>query len=297
VSVIIFLVTQALPGSAASMLLGPHSTEENIQYLEEQMGLDKPVYIQYLDWLFGLVTLSWGRSLIHNAPIVEVMAPRLIRSLELALVSLSLIVFLGIPLGVIAAIKANSIIDTFVTTSAYVGVSLPSFVTGILLIFILAGPTWNIFPSSGYVPRSQGIIPWLMHLALPALTLSIVGTAHTLRQTRTGMLEALSSEYVRTARLKGMKELDVVVKHAMRNGLIATVTVIALALGWLMGSIVVVEEVFAYPGLGRLLIQAIQSRDLPVVQFSVLIIAATYTVANLAADIIYTYLDPRIEYN
>ncbi|WP_241434394.1 ABC transporter permease [Natronorubrum tibetense] len=174
--------------------------------------------------------------------------------------------------------------------------SVPEFVTGALLILLLAGPSFGILPHSGYVPLSEGIIPWLQHLILPSITLAIVAIAHVMRQTRSGMIDALQSEYVRTARLKGMNEKQVITKHALRNGLMATVTILALSFGWLLGSIVVVEEVFAYPGMGRLVIESIQSRDLPVIQITVLIIATTYTLANLGADIVYTYLDPRIEY-
>jgi len=296
VSIVIFILTQALPGSAAEMILGPRATETNVEIIREQLGLNRPLHVQYIDWITSFLTGDWGYSYISKAPIDEVVIPRLIRSLQLAAIAILLIALIGITAGVVAAFYQNTKLDQFITISSYVGISAPGFVVGILLIMLFAGPVFNVFPQSGYVPPSEGIVPWFKRLILPSITLSIIGTAHTLRQTRSGMIEALQSEYVRTARLKGLPEREVIGAHALRNGLISTVTVLALALGWLMGSIVVIEEVFAYPGLGRLVFTAVQTRDIPLVQVTVLIIAATYTFANLGADIVYTYLDPRIEY-
>lgn len=296
ISALIFSFTQLLPGNAAVMILGQYATEEKVADLEAELGLTEPVHEQYLDWIGGVLTGDWGQSYHYGNPVVEVLGPRLSHSLQLAGLSLLLVVLLGIPLGVLAAVKRGSAPDYVISGTTYVGVSMPEFVIGTLLLLLFAGPVWSIFPSGGFVPLSEGVVPWLMHLALPSLTLMILLLAHIVRQTRSGVIESLQAEYTRTARLKGVPELGVLAKHALRNGLLPTITVLAIDVGWLMGSIVVVEEVFAFPGVGRLVVRAIQNRDLPLIQITILLIAASYAVANLIADIAYTYLDPRIDY-
>lgn len=296
VSFITFGVTQLLPGNAAVMILGEFATDERIATIEQQLGLNQPWYVQYGTWLKGVVTGNWGESLVLQQPIGDVIETRFINSVQLAALTMLFVVLFGIPLGVLAAVKRDSVFDTIITGTTYIGISIPEFVSGSLLILLLAGPIFGVFPSGGYEPFSQGIIPWVEHLLLPSITLTILLLAHVMRQTRSGMIETLQSEYVRTARLKGMSERKVIIKHALRNALLPTVTVLALDLGYLMGGIIVVEEVFAYPGLGRLIVFSIQNRDLPTLQIAVLIVAATYAFANLAADLLYTYLDPRIDY-
>ena len=296
ISLIIFGVTQLLPGNAAVMILGKHATEESIKALEQQLGLNRAWYVQYFDWLTGFITGNWGHSFVNDELVANMIIPRLIRSAQLAAVTLGLVILTGIPLGVLAAIKQDSEWDAFVSIGGYLGVSFPEFVTGTLLLTLFAGPVFQIFPFGGYVPPSEGVVPWLKHLALPAITLTVVLIAHVMRLTRSEMVEVLRSDYVRTARLKGLRESAVLFKHALRNGLLPTITLLALDVGYLLGSIVVVEEVFSYPGLGRLIVHVIHNRDLPVLQASVMIIAIVYTFANLAADILYTYLDPRIQY-
>ena len=296
VSFIVFGVTQLLPGNAAVMILGQFATEAKIQALEQQLGLNRPWYVQYVTWLSGVLTGDWGQSYVMNQPLSDIIWTRLVHSTQLAFLTLVEVILIGIPLGVFAALERDTIYDSIISAMSYVGISVPEFVTGTMLILLFGGPVFNVFPSSDYVPLAQGVIPWLRHLALPSLTLTILLLAHVMRQTRSGMIETLQSEYVRTARLKGMSESSVIVKHALRNGLLPTITVLALDIGYLMGSIVVVEEVFAYPGLGRLIVFAIQNRDLPTLQIAVLIVAATYAFANLGADLVYTYLDPRIDY-
>jgi peptide/nickel transport system permease protein len=278
------------------MILGEFATDERIATIEQQLGLNQPWYVQYGTWLKGVVTGNWGESLVLQQPIGDVIETRFINSVQLAALTMLFVVLFGIPLGVLAAVKRDSVFDTIITGTTYIGISIPEFVSGSLLILLLAGPIFGVFPSGGYEPFSQGIIPWVEHLLLPSITLTILLLAHVMRQTRSGMIETLQSEYVRTARLKGMSERKVIIKHALRNALLPTVTVLALDLGYLMGGIIVVEEVFAYPGLGRLIVFSIQNRDLPTLQIAVLIVAATYAFANLAADLLYTYLDPRIDY-
>jgi len=296
ISAIVFAATAVLPGNAATMILGRQATQEKIAALEQQLGLNKPLYVQYADWLTGMVTGDAGESLALRQPVVEVVQPRFMRSLQLAVLTLLTTVAVGIPLGVLSAVKRNSIVDRLSSAAAYFGVSLPEFVTGTLLILLLGGPIFGIFPSSGYIPPNESLVGWAMHMILPVATLTILLIAHIMRQTRSELIEVLQSEYVRSARLKGLTERTVLVKHALRNGLLPTITVLALDFGWLMGSLVVVEEIFAYPGIGRLVVFAIQNRDIPLLQFIVIIIAVSYTFANFGADLLYGYLDPRIDY-
>ncbi|RMF86342.1 MAG: ABC transporter permease [Nitrospinota bacterium] len=261
------------------------------------MGLDKPVYLQYWTWLTAVVTGEWGRSLVMKQPITTLIALRLKNSAFLAVTALLSVVVLGIPLGVWAAIKRGTRLDLFLTAGSYLGISLPEFVTGTLLILLLAGPPLRLLPSGGYHAFTDNWMLWLKHLVLPTTTLTILLLAHVVRQTRSGMIDVLQSAYIRTAYLKGLPQRTVIVKHALKNGLLPTITVLAMDLGYLMGSIVIVEEVFAYPGMGRLIVLAIQNRDIPLVQMAVLLIAVIYAGANFVADLLYTYLDPRIRYD
>lgn len=296
VSFIVFGVTQLLPGNAAVMILGEFATETRIAAIEQQLGLNQAWYVQYGSWVGGILVGNWGESFVLAQPLGEVIETRLINSAQLAIVTMILVILIGVPLGVLAAVKKDSKLDMVITSTTYIGISVPEFVSGSLLILLFAGPVFGVFPSGGYESLSEGVVPWFERLLLPSATLTILLLAHVMRQTRSGMIETLQSEYVRTARLKGMTERAVVIKHALRNGLLPTVTVLALDTGYLMGGIIVVEEVFAYPGLGRLIVFSIQNRDLPTLQLTVLIVAATYAFANLAADLLYTYLDPRIDY-
>lgn len=296
ISTIVFAATAVLPGNAATMILGRQATEEKITALEQQLGLNKPLYVQYFDWLTGMLRGDAGESLARRQPVLEVVTPRFIKSVQLAILTLGATILIGIPLGILSAVKKDTYIDRVTSAAAYFGVSLPEFVTGTLLILLLGGPTFAIFPSSGYVSPMEGIGNWAMHMILPVATLTVLLLAHIIRQTRSELIEVLQSEYVRSARLKGLTERTVLVKHALRNGLLPTITVLALNFGWLIGSLVVVEEIFAYPGLGRLVVFAIQNRDIPLLQFIVIIIAVSYTFANFGADLLYGYLDPKIDY-
>lgn len=290
----VFLITHVLPGSAANVILGTRATEASIEQTRQALGLNRPLYIQYIDFVIGIFTGNFGTSLISGQPVMSMIWPRLIRTLQLAAVAMVLSIITAIPFGVIVAAKRDTWIDHLITNTSYIGVSLPSFVSATLLLLLFATPPLSLFPNGGYVPLREGVIPWLYHLLLPALAMNIIIFAYVLRQTRSSMVETLESDYIRTARLKGLSESSVLFKHALRNGLLPTVTVLALNFGWMMGSVVIVEEIFAYPGLGRLIVQAISNRDLPLIQAGVLIPTAAFILANLTADIVYTYFDPRI---
>ena len=296
ISLIVFVAIHVLPGSAATLILGEYATPESLRVLEREMGLDRPFAVQYAAWMGGVVTGDWGYSLAMKQPVTAIVGLRLRNSALLAGFALLAVVLIAIPLGTLAALRRGRWLDLAILTGSYIGISVPEFVTGMVLILVLAGPSLHLFPTGDYAPLAAGLRTWLSHLVLPAMTLTLVLLAHVVRQTRSGLVEVLQSAYVRTARLKGATERRVVVRHALRNGLLPAVTVIALDLGYLMGGIVVVEEVFAYPGMGRLILYAIQNRDVPLLQVSILIVAATYTFANFAADLAYAWLDPRIRY-
>jgi peptide/nickel transport system permease protein len=296
ISLIVFVAIHVLPGSAATLILGEYATPESLRALEREMGLDRPFAAQYAAWIGGVVTGDWGYSLAMKQPVTGIVGLRLRNSALLAGFAILAVVLIAIPLGTLAALRRGRWLDLTILSGSYIGISVPEFVTGMVLILVLAGPSLHLFPTGDYAPLAAGLRTWLSHLVLPALTLTLVLLAHVVRQTRSGLVEVLQSAYVRTARLKGATERRVVVRHALRNGLLPAVTVIALDLGYLMGGIVVVEEVFAYPGMGRLILYAIQNRDVPLLQVSILIVAATYTVANFAADLAYAWLDPRIRY-
>ncbi len=296
ISLIVFAAIHVLPGSAATLILGEYATPESLRALEKEMGLDRPLPAQYAAWIRGVLTGDWGYSLAMKQPVTDVVGLRLRNSALLALFALAAVVLIAIPLGTTAALHRGRWLDLAILSGSYLGISVPEFVTGMVLILVLAGPSVHLFPTGDYAPLSAGLRAWLSHLLLPAATLTLVLLAHVVRQTRSGVGEVLGSAYVRTARLKGATERRVVLRHALRNGLLPAVTVIALDLGYLIGGIVVVEEVFAYPGMGRLILYAIQNRDVPLLQVGILIVAATYTLANFGADLLYAWLDPRIRY-
>jgi len=294
VSSAVFAITNIVPGNVANVILGTGATEERIAQVEAELGLDRPLYVQYLDFVGGVLLLDFGESLISGQPVGEIIWPRLIRTLQLATVAMIISIVTAIPLGIVAASKRDTIVDQLVTTSSYVGLSIPSFVSATLLLLFLTSPPLDLFPRGGYVPLKEGVIPWLHHLLLPAIAMNTIILAYVLRQTRSSMVETLESEYIRTARLKGVAESKVLFGHAFRNGLLPTVTVLALNFGWMMGAVVIIEEIFAFPGIGEMIIQAIDSRDLPLLQAAILVPTVAFIIANFVADVVYTLLDPRI---
>jgi peptide/nickel transport system permease protein len=290
----VFAITTLLPGSAANIVLGTEATDQAIQEVRTELGLNQPLWVQYVEFVGGVFTGEFGESLISGKPVMALIWPRLIRTLQLAMVAMILSVVTAIPLGILTAAERDTIVDHAVTSVSYVGLSIPSFVSATLLLLFLTTPPLELFPKGGYVPLREGVVPWLRHLLLPAIAMNTVILAYILRQTRSSMVETLESDFIRTARLKGVGESSVLFKHALRNGLLPTITVLALNFGWMMGSVVIIEEIFAFPGLGELIVQAITNRDLPLIQAGILIPTIAFITANFVSDIIYTYLDPRI---
>jgi len=293
ISIVIFGITMALPGDAAFMVLGQWASEDSLSKLRVEMGLDQTLVTQYVDWLTNFIRGDFGKSLTMHLPIRPILAERLVNSAQLGILAFLEITFLGVILGVICGIRKDSWFDHIMSTLGFIGVSIPEFVSGSLFILFFTGTVWKIFPAGGYVPLSEGLWPWLSRLILPSATLMMVLLAYVMRMTRSSLIEVLRTNYIRTARLKGLDEKRVIFVHALRNALIPTATLLANNFGWLMGGIVVVEMVFSYPGLGRMTILAIQKRDIPMIQASILLVAVIYISANLIADLLYMILDPR----
>jgi len=294
-SMLIFVITQVMPGNVAQMIAGQFATPDVIAAIETKLGLHDPWPAQYARWAARILSGDLGQSLIMERPIGPMLRDALASSARLAGVSFLLVTVIGIALGLVAAIRHGSAIDHGISVFTFLGISVPEFFWGIVLILVFAGYLgW--LPSGGAADPSAGFATSLTHLVLPAATLTFALIAHVSRMTRSSMLETLRSNYVLYARAKGVPERSVIVRHALRNALLPTITVLAIDVGWLIGGIVVVETVFSYPGLGRLLLFAIERRDLPLIQATILVVAAIYCFANLAADLLYAYFNPRIRY-
>ncbi|HTZ79731.1 MAG TPA: ABC transporter permease [Stellaceae bacterium] len=295
VSLLVFAITQALPADAAVMLLGENATPAALAAVRLKLGLNDPIWEQYWHWLSALLRGDFGLSMRTGQPVGPAVLLALSRSLLLAVGALLLMLAVAIPLGILAALQRGGLADIGAGIVSYLGVSLPEFVTATLLLILLADRLqW--LPATGYVPLSEDPGDGLRHLALPVLTVSLILIAHVSRMVRSELVDVLHSDYVRAARLKGLSNAAVLFRHALRNALMPVITIVALDVGYVLGGIIVVEEIFALPGIGRELIVSIESRDLPAIQASALVIAATYAAANFLADIACALLDKRIRY-
>jgi peptide/nickel transport system permease protein len=294
-SIIVFAATQVLPGDVARMVLGREAGEAAVQQLRAQLGLDRPLVVQYGSWLAGFVHGDWGQSLSTDSAVRPLIFNRLNNSLRLALVAFAMYVPLGIILGLVAAVRRNTWLDSVISVTSLAFVGIPEFVTGILLIAVFA-VRLKWFPASSFVAPSESFLEALPSLILPAVTVSLTSLAYIIRMTRSSTVETMSSDYVRTAYLKGLSGPVVLFRHILRNALLPTVTVIAVGIGWLVGGLIVTESVFQYPGLGRLVLFAIQRRDLPLIQATTMLIVVVFMLSNLLADVIYAVLNPRIRY-
>lgn len=293
-SFVIFALTSLLPGDIARLVLGRDASPTAVANFNEEFNLNRPPLVQYVDWLAGFITADWGRSFTAGRPEVRpLVAGRLVNSLRLAALTLLIVIPLSLVLGVIAALGENTWVDGAISVASLSVVGLPEFVTGIVLINIFALQLgW--FEATALVADGMSLGQWLRVLLLPAITASLVLVGYIARMTRAGMLEELKKPYVRTAILKGLSRRRVVLSHALRNALLPTIAVIALSIGWLMGGLVVIENVYNYPGIGSLLVTAVTQKNLPVLQAISVLIVFFYSVANLAADLLFAVLNPRI---
>jgi ABC-type dipeptide/oligopeptide/nickel transport system permease component len=301
-AVLVFLVAsfmaifiQLLPGDPAYTILGDKANPDSIAAVRAKLGLNRPIYVQYVDWISHVARGDFGESLISDRPILNDLAKRLPRTIELIVASLVLAILVGIPAGVVAASYRNRLPDVLVSLVSLLGVSTPVFVSGTLLLLVF-GVRWQILPATGYVSITDSPLGHLKHLLMPAVTLALLEAAVILRMTRSSLLEVLGEDYVRTARAKGLGQRVVLYQHALRNALIPVVTIIGIQAGTLLGGTVIVEYIFNWPGISTYLLAAINQRDYPVIQAIIVIIATLFVLLNLATDLIYAAIDPRIKY-
>jgi len=296
VGVLVFAITQALPADAAQTLLGENASPEALAAVRARLGLNDPVWLQFVHWAARAVVGDFGVSMRTGLPVAPEMLTALSRSLLLAVCALVVTVAIAVPLGIFAALRQGRLADTATSVIAYLGVSLPEFVTATVLTLLLTDRL-PFLPATGYVSPLEDVGAAMTHLALPVLTVSVILIAHVMRMMRSETLDVLQSDYVRAARLKGLPERTVLVRHVLRNALLPVITIIALDVGYLLGGIIVIEEIFAIPGIGRALMIAITTRDLPSIQAGAVIMAVTYALTNTAADVVYALLDRRIRYD
>jgi peptide/nickel transport system permease protein len=296
VSITIFAVLMVIPSDPAQIILGVHATPETLQGLRHKMGLDRPVMVQYLSYMKNLLMGDLGRSITYDVPIHSLILTRLQVTVPLALLSMIFAIFLSIPMGIYSALHRNQVGDYGIMVFSQVGLAVPAFWAGILLILLFA-VTLHWFSAGGFQSWAGDPMKALKSLLLPALSLGFVRAAVLTRMTRSSMLEVLGEDYIRTARSKGLPERIVVYKHAFRNAIIPVITIIGLQAGDLLAGAIIIENVFHLPGVGRLVFEAIGQRDLPIVQGVVLFIAILIVIINFVTDIAYAYLDPRIRYD
>jgi len=287
-SILIFAVMRLVPGDPARQSLGPEATGDQVAILREQWRLDEPLPVQYIAWLGRSLQGDLGRSTVSRVPVTKELATRFPATLQLTLASMAVAIVLGLFFGILSAVKYNSVLDRSSMVVAMIGICTPSFWLGLMLLLIFA-VRFQWFPSSG----AGG----LSHLVLPAITLGAAASAIIARVTRSSMIEVFAEDYVRTARAKGLKENAVIIRHALKNALIPIITILGLEFGGLLAGSVVTETVFAYPGIGQLLINSINNRDFPIVQGALLLFSVQFVLINLLVDLLYARVDPRISYS
>ncbi|HCO70401.1 MAG TPA: glutathione ABC transporter permease GsiC [Mesotoga infera] len=296
VTFMVFIAIHIVPGDVVDIMLGTQNylTESQIEQLYTEYGLDKPLVVQYGIWVKNLLSLNLGTSLRTGRAVTELIRERFPVTFELSVFSLGFALLFGVPMGILSAIKRNRFIDNIVRIIGLIGLSSPSFWVGAIFIVLFSG-TFQGFNLFGYVRPGVDLISNLQVMFLPSLTLGLMVAAQILRITRTSMLDVLNQDYVRTARAKGVSVRNVILKHSLRNALIPVVTLSGIQLGYLLGGTIVIENMFALPGMGRLLLNVVNERDYPVVQGIVLFIGILIVLLNIVVDVIYTLIDPRVE--
>lgn len=295
VGIVVFTLIHLTPGDPAAVILGPDATPEQVDAMREQLGLNDPFHIQFVNWFLNALRLDFGDSIFIGEPVTKALRDRAQPTGLLTLYALTLSILVGVPAGVIAAVNRNSLIDRLLMVFSISGAAIPNFFLAILLMLLFAVKLrW--LPSTGYADIQDGLWQHLKHMIMPAFALGISSAGLLARLVRSSMLDVLKEDYVRTAFAKGLPSRSVVMRHALRNALIPAITVIGVSLGALLGGAVVTETVFGLPGMGRLVVQSIARRDFPVIQGAVMTIAAIYVLANLLVDVLYVYIDPRVRY-
>jgi peptide/nickel transport system permease protein len=296
VALFVFLLLRLTPGDPAAILAGDTATPEQLEKIRESLGLNEPLFRQFFNWIFQLLQGDFGTSILSGKPVIELIADRMEPTISLALTTIILSVLIAVPLGVLAAWKQGTLIDRFVMLISVLGFSVPVFVIGYLMISLFSMEL-NWFPVQGFRPIGDGLGDFLRRIALPTFTLTLLYIALIARITRTSMLEILGDDYIRTARAKGLPESRVLMRHALRNCSVPIITVVGIGFALIISGVVVTESVFNLPGLGRLTVDAVLSRDYPVIQAVILLASLIYVVINLLIDIAYVLLDPRIRYS
>jgi peptide/nickel transport system permease protein len=295
VAVLVFSMLRLTPGDPAAIIAGAAATSQDIVDIRARLGLDRSIVAQFFVWIGHVLTGDFGESFFFKKQVAALIAGRIGPTVALATTTIILSVLIAVPLGVVAAWKQGTLIDRLVMGFSVLGFSVPVFVIGYVLIYIFAIElSW--LPVQGYQSITDGFWGFLQHLVLPSLTLSVIYIALIARMTRTSVLEVLNEDYIRTARAKGLPDRVVLMKHALRNAAVPIVTIIGVGVALLIGGVVVTESVFSIPGLGRLTVDAVLARDYPTVQAVILLFSAVYVLLNLAVDVAYTFLDPRIRY-
>ena len=292
VSIVLFAVAEVLPGDVGRTILGPFATNEQVAQLNRELGLDRPLPVRYVEWLGGFISGDWGQSPLLNTPVRPLVVERMINSLMLATFALALVVPVSIGLGVLAALHRDGPIDRVISVTGLSLIALPEFVAGVVVLVVFAVQLgW--FPVSSEVP-SANPVDVIRQFLLPSIPLVLVLFGYIARMARAGTVEALDSNYVRTAVLKGLPRRTLIWRHVLRNALLPTISVVSVQVGYLFGGLVVTESLFNYPGIGKLLLDSAVGHDLPVLEATVLVIAVLYMLSNLVADSLYAVLNPRI---
>ncbi len=296
VTLLVFLVMQLAPGDPAQIMLGPKATDTSLAQLRHELGLDQPLHVQYTRWLGRVLRGDWGRSIQLKREILPFILDRFQNSVYLMILAVLLACSVGVPTGILSAVRQYTLSDRAAMIFVLMGFSMPIFWLGIIMQIVF-GLKLGILPVSGMQsPGQTGFFDLLKHLILPAIALATGATAIIARMTRSSMLEVIRQDYIRTARAKGLNERLTISRHAIKNALIPVVTVVGLQVGYLLGGDILIEIVFSYPGVGLAMVNGILARDFPLVQGAILIVASSYVLVNLAVDIAYAYLDPRIRY-
>jgi peptide/nickel transport system permease protein len=292
-SFFVYVLVDLMPGDAAANLAGDNASTQDIAALREQLGLNEPLIIRYLEWLGHILTGDFGTSLYSSQSVAQILAERIPVTLSLAVVTMALVVVMGLPLGIVAAMRANSLIDRALTAFASVAMAVPPFIIGLVLVIALAIST-PIFPATGYLPIADGVVPWLQHLILPAIAIAAISTAEVARQTRAAVVDTLGRDFIRTARAKGLRTKQIVGKHALKVAGVPIVTVLGLQVSRVLAGAVTVEFVFALPGLGTLAVNSVFTRDIPVILGIVMVMAVAIVTINLVVDLAGGYFNPRV---
>ena len=293
ISVLVFAITYFIPGDPALIMAGNDSTPEAVAAIRTQWGLDRPVYLRYFSWLGNMLRGNLGDSYFSRQTVTQLVGQALPVTLQLSLLSLLVAILIAVPAGILSAVKAGSWFDLAAAAAGFIGLSIPGFWLGIMLIYVFA-VQWPIFPAGGYTPPDQGIGANLRSMVLPAIALGTFASTQLMRYLRASLLDVLHADYIRTARAKGVREWTVLVRHAVRNALIPFMTVLGVQMGYLLGGTVITESVFALPGIGRLVLSAVLNRDYQVATGIIFLIAAAFVLINLLVDLLYPILDPRV---